>query len=134
MRGGDGRDGKLETARVMTEAMKRVVEGPPSEPLAPGRILAIVREMQAATALDATGRAAVFSGKYPGFMEQCPALFQKACRPGLDMGMLEFMVGSVQDNGEEESASLVGSRLAERFVTSRSEAGGEGGAGGAAGV
>lgn len=107
---------RAAAARIMTEGMKRAVVRPQAAPLDPEEIMRIVSEMQAGPG-DVRGKAEHYSRKYPAFLEQCPALFQKACRPCLDMNMLRFMVDTMRSGGEEESASAVGARLAERFVT-----------------
>lgn len=109
-------DERVATARIMTESMKSAVNRPQAAPLEPGEILRIVSEMQSGPG-DVRKKAALYSHKYPAFMEQCPALFQKACRPGMDMNMLRFMVDTMRSNDEEESSNIVGARLAERFVT-----------------
>ena len=103
------------TAKIMTESMKEAMSGPPPAPVGVREILRIVTEMQASRG-DARGKALEYSRKYPAFMEQCPALFQKACRPDMDMNMLRFMVSAIDEHDEEESSSLVGAKLAERFV------------------
>eukprot|EP00873_Tetraselmis_striata_P043968 jgi/Tetstr1/464232/TSEL_009037.t1 len=107
---------RVATARIMTESMKSAVSRPPSAPLDSETILRIVSEIQSGPG-DVRAKAERYSRKYPAFMEQCPVLFQKACRPGLDMNMLRFMVDTMRANEEEESSSIVGARLAERFVT-----------------
>lgn len=112
------KDDRAATARIMTETMKTAINRPQSAPLDPDSILKIVSEMQSDPS-DVRTKAKRYSGRYPAFMEQCPALFQKACRPGMDMNMLRFMVSTMKDNNEEESSSIVGARLAERFVTPR---------------
>ena len=106
---------RVATARIMTESMKSAVSRPQAAPLAPEEILRIAAEMQSGPG-DVRTKAERYSRKYPAFMEQCPALFQKACRPGLDMNMLRFMVDTMRNNDEDESSNIVGARLAERFV------------------
>ena len=109
--------------RVMHERMRDAGAGAgagagDATPLDPDEIMRIVEEMQG-DPRDSRSRAAAYGRKYPGFMEQCPALFQKACRPGIDVNMLRFMVEASKGHDEEESASAVGARLAERFVRPR---------------
>lgn len=110
---------RAETARIMSEAVREHMGASDRETLGPEEIVRIVEEMQA-DPRDARGRAAAYSRKYAAFVEQCPALFQKACRPGIDMGMLKFMVEAAGEGGGGEDA--VGARLAAQFVSPRPRA------------
>eukprot|EP00873_Tetraselmis_striata_P033841 jgi/Tetstr1/454105/TSEL_041024.t1 len=117
---------RAQTARIMTNAMKEGMHGPTAECLRPEEILRIASEMQSCPG-DSRARAVRFSKKYPAFMEQCPVLFQKACRPGMDMNMLRFMVSTIRESEDDaESSGIVGKRLAERFVRPSMVAEGEG--------
>lgn len=103
-----------EIADAMKKAMKKHMESSsePPEKLSPEEIVSIVREMQSSPG-PAKSVAAKYADKYPAFVEQCPTLFQKACKPGLDMNMLTFMVQSMAaDDGDEQ----VGQHLANKFV------------------
>lgn len=57
-------------------------------------------------------RARVFCKKYPEAMEQCPVLFERACRRGLDMDMLEFVTRAASESDDD----AVGATLAKRFL------------------
>lgn len=55
-----------------------------------------------------------FKAKYPEFAERYPGLFFKASEDGMDMDMLKFMIGKIDDaDGEEQ----VGQELFNKFVS-----------------
>lgn len=120
----EGKDERSSTTEVMTRVMHEHMSADggcaePPAPLSPDEIMAIVEEMQAEPVSGARERAAKYGRKYVAFMEQCPALFQKACKPGIDMNMLRFMVETARGADEDENSSIVGARLAEKFVNAR---------------
>lgn len=76
-------------------------------------IIAIVKEMQAHDGTPEERRA-FFSDKYPDFAEKYPGLFYKSSEDGMDMKMIEFMVGQLaRSDGEEK----VGEALFDRYVS-----------------
>jgi len=76
-------------------------------------IIAIVKEMQAHEGTPEERRT-LFQGKYPEFAKRYPGLFFKSSEPGMDMKMLEFMVGQLPRSGGEEK---VGQELFDRYVS-----------------
>ena len=61
------------------------------------------------------------------FRDACPTLFEMACKPGLDMRMLAFMlrtrdaVGAGDENGWAAD-KIVGSRLAGKYLPEAAKA------------
>ena len=90
--------------------MMKQLDNPDSPPLSAAEIVTIVEEMQGS---ESQTKATEFGEKYPRFLEQCPVLFRKACKPGLDMNMLRFMVEASKDDCGDEH---VGERLAKKYV------------------
>ncbi|AUF82687.1 hypothetical protein TetV_605 [Tetraselmis virus 1] len=66
-------------------------------------------------------RAKVFAPRYPDLVEQCPSLFQMACRGGMNLEMLDFMVNAAKDKDEEEGKEKVGQMLAMKYLKPENE-------------
>nr|WRJ69888.1 hypothetical protein TetV2_00443 [Oceanusvirus sp.] len=118
MAGASENDQRKQTVQAMSAAMKRQMDAEPSREkkhVPPEEVLRIAKMMQAYEG-SAVERAEVFARMHPDFMEQCPALFQMACRTGMDMGMLEFMVGAATAHDEEDAKEMVGAKLMQRYV------------------
>lgn len=76
-------------------------------------IIGIVTEMQAHKGTPEEKRV-FFADKYPDFADKYPGLFFKSSEPGMDMKMLEFMVGQLaRSDGEEK----VGQELFDKYVS-----------------
>jgi hypothetical protein len=107
-------DTDQEAVASMTEMMKRNLELPEAPPISSNEIIRIVEEMQASEC-DPRAKAREFGDRYPRFLEQCPVLFKKACKSGLDLNMLRFMVDASSE-GDNVGSEKVGQRLAKQFV------------------
>jgi hypothetical protein len=115
---GDGADERQKTVQAMSALMKRAITADPSRDkkhIPPEEVLRIAKLMQEYEG-SAVERAEVFGRLYPDLMEQCPALFQMACRTAMDIGMLEFMVRATTGHDEEEAKEMVGGKLMQRYV------------------
>lgn len=76
-------------------------------------IIPIVEEMQRYQG-SPEERREHFKAKYPEFAERYPGLFFKASEDGMDMKMLRFMIGKLDDAAGEEQ---VGQELFDKFVS-----------------
>lgn len=123
MREAREKEERSATTKIMTQVMHEHMKKTDTQEtsLEPDDIIKIVEEMQK-DPCDVCSKAAKYSKKYTAFMEKCPALFQKACKPNMDMNMLRFMVETMKGADEEENSSIVGARLAEKFVTPKKDA------------
>ena len=110
-------DTDKEAFASMKASMQRNLELPEAPPISANEIIRIVEEMQASEC-DPRVKAREFGDRYPGFLEQCPVLFKKACKSGLDLNMLRFMVDTSSE-GDDGGSEKVGERLAKQFVYPR---------------
>lgn len=106
------------TVRVIRDVMKERIDRNPTgqaKHVPPTEVLRIAKLMQEYQGTSVE-RAEVFSRMYPDLVEQCPSLFQMACRDGMDMGMLEFMVNTCMTSDEEDGREKIGEALAVKYV------------------
>jgi hypothetical protein len=94
----------------------------PAYNIALPEVLRIVGDMHAATGSPAH-KARAFAGQYPDFKRLYPVLFEMACKPGMNMEVLSYMVTALQTHGEgQDTEVMVGQKLVDTYVTPALEA------------
>jgi hypothetical protein len=122
-----GVSGLVEAARRADEADECPIGNGDGSGISAAEILKIVEEIQAFEGTREERREH-FRKTRKEFRDACPTLFDMACKPGLDMRMLAFMlrtrdsVGAGEENGWAAD-KIVGSRLAGRYLPASAKAG-----------
>jgi hypothetical protein len=80
-------------------------------------IMEAVRWMQRQTGASGDSCREEAVRRFPDIALSHPRLFEMACRPGLDMGMLEFIIESLRKHGPGDRAEReVGEKLADVYI------------------
>ena len=116
----------VESARRADEEDECPIGNGDGSGLSASEIVRIVEEMQS-HAGPPEARREHFRKTRKVFRDACPTLFEMACKPGMDMRMLAFMlktrdsVGAGDENGWAAD-KVVGSRLAGKFLPEAAKA------------
>lgn len=116
----------VESARRADEEDECPIGNGDGSGLSAGEIVVIVEEMQAHKGTP-EARREHFRKTRKEFRDACPTLFEMACKPGMDMRMLGFMlrtrdsVGAGDENGWAAD-KIVGTRLAGKFLPEAAKA------------